>query len=200
MTDLSIDVRLPEVHDRLNKLGRDQIPFATALALTWTANDARDDVRRGLPDRFEIRSNWLERGIQTKPASKRNLQATVLSRDEFMVRQEYGGTKSPRKKFTALPRQIRSNPKQLITRAKRPGRILKKANVFIADLPGRTDIAGIFQKIGRKGMRRLLYVLDPRPMDVKPRFGFSKTVDGTVAKRFGKNFGKALARAISSAK
>lgn len=202
MADFSIDVRLPEVHDRLDKLARTQIPFATALALTWTANDARDEVKAGLPDKFVIRSTWLERGIRTTPASKRNPQATVYSKDWFMVRQESGGTKTPQGKYTALPRQIRKNRKQRITQAKWPSAIVGRKNVFIQDLPGRTDRAGIFQKVGRKGKGkpRLLYVLDSRPMKIKPRFEFAKTVDRVVSSRWTKNFGKALAKSLATAR
>lgn len=200
MTDFAIDVRLPEIHDRLDKLARQQIPFATALALTWTANEARDQVKAGLPSRFVIRSTWLERGIRTTPASKRQPQAVVYSRDPFMVKQERGATKRPRAQFTALPRKIRRNQKQRITRSKRPAQILKRPNTFIQNLPGKTDRAGIFQRVGRKGRPRLLYVLDPRPMEVKPRFEFAKTVERVVTRRYDKNFGKALARALATAR
>lgn len=199
MADFTIDVVLDDVHDRLNRLHRKQIPFATALGLTWTANDARDQVKRELPERFVLRSTWVQRGIRSSPATKRRLEARVFSRDPFMVKQERGATRRPKGQHIALPRGIRTSKKQRITRAKRPGRVLQKPNVFLADLPGSRRV-GIYRRIGRRGNRRLLYVLDPRPMNVSPRFKFAETVDRAVKQRYRKNFGKALARSIATSR
>ncbi|MEO5335214.1 MAG: hypothetical protein H7839_24650, partial [Magnetococcus sp. YQC-5] len=70
-----------------------QIQFASALTLTNLAKDAQAEVRRELPQRFTIRTNWISKGIQIRSASKNDLKATVLVLDQFMAIQETGGIK-----------------------------------------------------------------------------------------------------------
>ena len=59
------------------------------LIITRTAFDARDAVRDGLPDRFNLRRPWISRGIGVTPAKPRTLMAEVWSRDRFMALREY---------------------------------------------------------------------------------------------------------------
>ncbi|MBF0171465.1 MAG: hypothetical protein HQK87_10345, partial [Nitrospinae bacterium] len=68
-----------------------QLRFAAAQALTRTAQDAQEEVKRQLPERFTIRTGWLARGIRIRPASRNNLKASVLVKDAFMALQETGG-------------------------------------------------------------------------------------------------------------
>lgn len=192
----AIDVNIPDVQDRLTRMARKQVPFATALALTWTAKDAQKAVIDELPKRFTIRSPWIERGIRIRKATKHKPEATVFSRDPFMRLQEEGGTKRPSGKTFAIPAQIRKSKAQRITKAKRPARVLKQKSTYIAPLKGKN--AGIFRKVGKKGRPKLLYVLRSGPQRVEPRLGMRETVERTVQKRWQKNFGKALARAIAT--
>jgi hypothetical protein len=114
-----------------------QTPFATALALTWTAQDAQAVLRGGLERHFTIRDRWTTRGIRIEPAKKRWLSAAVGSVDSYMARQVEGGTKSALDAADlAVPLGIRKHPKQRTGRSRWPGALLQKPGHFVAPLPG----------------------------------------------------------------
>lgn len=46
------------------------IPYATSLALTRTAQDAQIEVRRNVGRLFTLRNTWTQQGIRFKPAEK----------------------------------------------------------------------------------------------------------------------------------
>lgn len=197
--DATIDATIPDLERKLSALARSQVPFATALALTMTAVDARDQVREELPRRFTIRRPWVSRGIRTSRATKRRPEAAVWSRDEFMIAQETGATRRPRGRSIALPRGIRRNVRQVVPRSRRPRRILENPRTFIAPLRG--GDRGIFRRRGRKGRApELLYRLESGAVRIRPRWEFEETVDQVVARRFERNFGRALARAIATSR
>lgn len=203
---LYIDANIPEVVRSFDELRFQQVPFAAALALTWTASDAQKAVRGDLPQRFTIRNRWVEMGIRIEKATKAQWprpSAEIYSRDDFMVRQELGGTKVPKGNSLAIPTKDmlrRKGGKRGIIRAKnRPRALLSakgKRRAFIAKASDGTR--GIFIRRGKKRLPvDMLYQLVPRAQ-VKPRFDFEPTVREQVQLRFEGHFGRALARAIAS--
>lgn len=80
---ITIDVRtdLRRVEQYLASLQRDQIPFATAYALTQCAKAAQREVEREIPRVFDRPTPFTQRPVWTKAATKRNLQAEVKIKD-----------------------------------------------------------------------------------------------------------------------
>jgi hypothetical protein len=188
--DVSVDV------SKLQACFR-QFPFASALALTRTAQDAQLEERRELPRRFTIRNNWVSQGIRIKTASKADLQAVVFQRDDFMQLQETGGTKTPRGRSLAIPESVRTNKKGIVTRGQRPRALLSKPGVFIATIGA---IRGIWQRPTRRRVPlKLLYVLKSS-VAVRPRFEFVETATRVVFQRFARQFELAFDRAIKTAR
>jgi hypothetical protein len=189
-----------EVKVDMSKLitGFRQVPFATALALTRTAQDAQLEVRRQLPQRFTIRNNFVSQGIRIVPATKTTLEAAVLSRDDFMVRQEKGGTKTPKDgRSIAVPENVRVNKRGIVTRANRPRQLLDKPRTFIATIRG---VRGIWQRQTKnRTPLRLLYALVPL-VRVRPRFGFEETIRKVVTSRFARQFQVAFLQALRTAR
>lgn len=182
----------------LDGMAKKEVPFATALSLTWTAKDARDAVRARAKKAFTLRTGWVERGIQFRGARKDTLVAMVGTRDAFLVKQETGGVQRPLKsKRFALPAGVRKNKQQRITPSKRPKRLLKLKKVFITQTRGGEAIA---ERRGRGGKQvRVLYLLRPRTK-LEPTFRFERTVTQTVGRVLSKNFGLALGRALATRK
>ena len=60
---------------------RDQLPFATAKALTGTARAARDDLGRAIVGAFDAPTPWIKGGTFSTPATKDSLQAWVGVKD-----------------------------------------------------------------------------------------------------------------------
>jgi len=202
-----IDVNVPDAVKSLGRVARQQVPFATALALTWTAADAQAAVRDALPGKFTIRNTWVDKGIRILPAHKAswpNMSARIYSRDDFMARQEFGGVKVPRGHDLAIPMPemlARVGGKRgIIRKRNRPKAILntrrKGIKPFVATMPDGTH--GIFVRRNHERLPiDMLYALVPRA-PVKPRWDFEPTVREQVQRQFERHFGRALARALAS--
>jgi hypothetical protein len=147
-----------------------QTPFATALALTWTAQDAQDVLRGGLERHFTIRDRWTARGIRIEPAKKRQLSAAVGSVDSYMALQVEGGTKMAwRSADLAVPLWIRKHPKQRTGRSRWPGALLQKPGHFVAPLPGGGKRLAVYRRRTKKRLPLdVLYVFH-RQVRVTPR-------------------------------
>lgn len=61
---------------------RDQVPFATAVALTWTGRDVRDAERSSMPTAFDRPVPYTLNSLYLKPATKQDLTARVWVKDE----------------------------------------------------------------------------------------------------------------------
>lgn len=186
-----------------------QIPFATALALTRTAQDIQSEVRRGLPQRFTLRNDWVRKGIRIERAEKRNLQAKVYTKDDFMVLQETGGSKTPIDgKSIAVPEGIADRARK-ITRSMRPRAMMDdKRKVFRATIGG---IDGLWRRVvatkrGHKRRRgalprgiKLLYVFRPS-VPIAPRLGMFATGERLMGERFARHFELSFAEAVRTAR
>lgn len=192
---------LKEVSRFLNDLQKKQIPFATAKALTDTANQARDEIVKHLQDKFTLRTAWWKPrtryGINVQAAKKTSLTAEVFTRAPWMALQETGGMKTPRGRNIAIPSSfVKRSKRDLITQANRP-RNLK--NSFIAR--SKSGQETIFQRIGRGRDRtiRPMYFLEKRAQ-IEPAFQFAQTAQRVANERWAKNFAKAIDFALRTAK
>lgn len=80
-----------------------QIPFATALALTRTAQDVRKELRTEISRVFDRPTNFTLNSLYLQPAKKTNLEAKVWLRDNgfrphYLIPQIEGGAR-PQKRF-----------------------------------------------------------------------------------------------------
>lgn len=206
---VTITTNVAEVSAQLDRLGREQIPFAMAYSLTLTAKQARDEVRGSLHSLFTIRRNWIERGIISVSASKRDWpmqSAAVATRDSFMVRQILGGDKKARSGHLGVPITPASERSEATPPSKWPGRIVKRRGngVFVATI--RTGRLAGTQAVMRRGLvgeaRRhleVLWVLRQK-VEVKARLPMPQMVSKVVEKNWDKNFGYALGMALASSK
>lgn len=182
--------------DLVNK----QLPFATARALTLTAQDSQAALRVDMPKRFTIRNAWSQRGIIVKPADKNVIpyRSAVMVGDiwNYLFLQESGGEKTPTGSMhIAVPEDIRSSPSQILRRALRPKALLARKDVFIKDLGGGNQ--AIYQRVG-KGLK-LLYILVPDAR-IKPRLGLVETAQKIGNERWAINFAASLEAALMSAR
>lgn len=133
-----------------------ELPFATALSLTWTAKDAQEQVKDDLPDDFTIRRPWVAKGIRIKPARKSarlaSIAAKVGSVDDFMALHQTGGKKTGRGGRVANPIGARKAPSAVTPKSRWPGALLKKPGHFLAPLStgGRFASASTNRKSGGK--------------------------------------------------
>jgi hypothetical protein len=179
-----------------------QVHFAGAQALTKTAMDAQEEVKRQLPERFTIRTTWLARGIRIRPASRNRLESAVLVKDEFMEFQEVGGDKTS---FSGdalgIPVGARPTPQSVTRPSKFPGALLAKPGYFIAPIAKGADTMVVWRRTGKgKKQRMTLMYVFKRAVHLKPRFGFNTTVRKVAIERFPKRFAEALQQAMATAR
>lgn len=176
-----------------------QLRFATARALTQTAVEVQQEVRRNMPSRFQLRRQWIVQGIRVDRATKQALVATVYSRDKFMRLQESGGTKSPMRNYIAIPTSlVRRTPRELIRRSDRPQALGDKAEVI--DFRGDKYIALKKPRRAANGQRlRLLYLLATRA-GIRKRLGLETDGDQIVRRNFAANLQRALEDAVRTAR
>lgn len=204
---LTIDAEVADLGAALSDFRRRQIPFATALGITLTLKDAQAELRRQLPRRLTLRNKFLLNGIRIAAANKRSLSGRVFTIDEILRLQIEGGTKGGKGRPVPLPRGIRGRAKvddrspaqKVFRKAKRVPALRSKANHFEAPIRG-GDI-GLFKRVGKARYPiYLLWRLRFRSTKIDSSFDFEEIVQDVIRARFDKNFGKALARAIATAR
>ena len=97
-------------------LRRNQIPFATSVALNDVAFDARSYTQKSLPRRFARPTKSMKSSVQVEKSNKKKLVATVgfaglgfrrspweESSAEIMKRHIKGGTRMPKGKHLRIP-------------------------------------------------------------------------------------------------
>ena len=182
MLKLDVTADVAKATEYLSDLAAKRIPDAAAKALTRTAFDARDAVRDGLPERFNLRRPWISRGIGVTPAKPRTLMAEVWSRDRFMALQETGGTKAGTSAIPLGPMAQKART-QVIPKSQWPAQLAQKKTVFYH--------AGMLFE--RRDERRILalYLLG-KQQKVEPRFGMADTVRSVALKEYYRQMERAL--------
>lgn len=180
----------------LTKIQKKQIPFATARALTWTAQDAQREIIERIQRAFNVTKKWWLKqqptGVKIQPAKKTRLISSVYTGAYFAKLQEDGGTKRPHKTRNLLV------PTTNVPKSRRKsggaGIMLKNKRVF-------STPKGIYRRKGskKKPIIQPLFVRSPSA-DIRPRFGFKRTAERTVKRRFKRNMERSLGKALKTAR
>ena len=196
MIGLSVRSNVKEFTRGLDRVQKRQVPFATARALTWTAQDAQKEIIIKIPSIFNITKKWFLKqqptGIKITPAKKLRLIASVYTVAYFAKLQEFGGTKRPRKGKNLLI------PTERVPKSRRKsggaGIMLKQKKTF-------STKTGVYRRKGpkKKSVVELLFWRS-RDADIKPRFGFRRMAREIAKRRFARNFKRSLSKALATAR
>lgn len=214
---IEVRVSQKDIDAIFSTLPKEQLPFATSLALTRLAQDAQKAVLLKLPEVFELRSTWTQKGIRIHRAEKKDWPfafSVVGSRDEYLVQHEVGGIKAPKRaRELALPgkeevenlrgaggRIPKSRRPQVLLQRK--GRKVKRPYFFnrIRNSSKNAGLPAILQREGKaRYPLRVIYVFRPRAV-IKPELGMQKTVEYVVRAEYPEKFLEALSLALGSAR
>ena len=192
---------IPRFVRRLAHIHRDQVPFATAQALTSTAFKVRSRiVDRTYPAAFTVRNAGFPRtAFRVEKARKRKLVARVFDRlgRSFLELQARGGVKrSKTGRRLAIPsRRIKRSARGRITKGNLPRALLAKRGVYVGQVSRAAE--GIWRQT--RGGLELLYSLLPSAR-VPKRFKFYEDSRDEARKVFRREFSRALVRAIRTAR
>ena len=180
----------------LDKIQKRQVPFATARALTWTAQAVQKAIQDRIQRVFENRKKWWLKqqptGIKIKPAKKTHLIASIYTDAYFADEQEFGGLKRPHRGRSILV------PSDKVPKSRRKaggaGAMLKQKTVF-------SNRKGVFRRVGGKKSRKVALLFWRTPSaTVKPRLEFRETARRTAAAKFKQKFMDSLSKALKTAR
>lgn len=193
--NVSTDVR--KLSRGLNDLARNQVPFATAKALTASADLARISVTRQLPTIFDKPTPFTMRAVGIERATKSKLQARVFVKRiqaAYLDVQETGGDIRPKAKrpliiaTEQLARDAYGNlPRGTLRREKR------KKDVFVGKVGNRR---GFFWRLAEGAEVALAFMY--RRFKYKPRFQFRTRVAKSVRATLPTTFREALRQAMAT--
>lgn len=211
----------------LNRLERENLPFAEAMALNETAFQARGALVAQMPNKFDLRNNRLKRGFRVNKAHKKQptRESSVTHLDSWMSLHEMGGKKRPAKDASSMgvpaegtlkrgrtasgkirtgfwPRNLLKNegatdPKIAGAMGGRGNRGRGRAKAFMMEHGGHKRIVTREKRGADREKLVGLYTLTTEAK-VEPRWDFVKTVRGVAKNKLAKNFQKALARAVET--
>jgi len=223
MLSIDLDSNLDDIIGLLNDIEVKHIPYALSFALNQTAEIARKEVIRQMPDRFLLRNGRTVLGIRRMPATKNRLVAHVGSKDWFLRDQETGGIRRPGKlpaifvptnavrrggtlagmragaKPATIMRQIERAKLKTPRRKKRGKGKLKSIKPFLVTM--KNGKQAIFRR--RFQAKRLpivmLYRLE-KSIRIDPRWKFEETAVRISDKHLRKNFVDAMIDALKTDK
>ena len=182
-----------QIRKQLSNLAR-EIPYATAVSLTKTAQDVQKDLIEHTKRVFTIRRNWLEKGkyaIRITPATKLTLQSRVWNDAPWMNLFEEGGTRKPQKRFFAVPQaEVKRNKKDMITKSNRPRNLTRSFLIKQKD----TNRLMIFKRVSKKKIK-FMYALSPDAR-IKSMWDFVKTGTVSIRRHWEKNVNEVLQKLL----
>jgi hypothetical protein len=227
MITITVEVDSSGAMDMLAGLEK-QVKFATAVALTKTALEAKEAMPAAMEKALDKPTPFTKRGIFTRRATPANLEAVVGIMDaqaNYLRYQIEGGTRLPGAGGLRLPAAINVDefgniPKGLIkkliaiaNKEKKLGKVKarrikvsNKVDLFYGDPEdnGRRPMPrGIYKRIDLGNGRGQLIPLVVFPVvsaKYRPRFNFEKEVAAVVAKEWDKQFAEAFAYAERTAR
>jgi hypothetical protein len=209
--DFSVTTNFDDIARTLDDVARTQVPFATALALTRTAQDIQGHLQGTLSDYFTTRGRWVERSIRIDKATKATLTSRVGTLYEPMRAQAEGGTKDGKGGGSvAVPIAARADESQKTAPSKWPGKLAQKRDFFLAPFgngvvgaasDGSSGV-GLFQRIGRRREKKRLKLwwLIEDEVKIEPRWPFEQLARETVEREVVTNFWSAMETALATAK
>ena len=220
---ISVKVDTARFERRLQAIAAEQVPFATALALTNTARDCSKALTEELPKYLDNPTPFTLRAFAIQRAEKATLRARVFAKDaqgRYLKWQIDGGDRAPTRKLQRLPAEIALNGhgnlpageiKRLIALAKAGKRVSKargarvgvssKVDLFYGD-PGGGRPVGIYKRIVKGDQEFLvpLVIMPQGPVKYRPRFPAEQVVRDTAGRVFPEHFRAAMRRAVSTAR
>jgi len=187
-------------------VAKDQIPFATSLALNKAADVVVNDITQGIRTNLDKPTRFTELAFKTQSgrfkgirATKKNLVARIIpgeAQSTYLKYQVHGGSRRANRSKIAVPtRNVKLNKFGNV-----PGRrsgLIKNPNQFAGEIKG---IDGIWERYGKK--KRAIRLLHGFSHSVRyeKRMPLYKISRDSFAKNFRKIFIESLNYAMKTAK
>ncbi|WP_392563216.1 hypothetical protein RHO12_12740 (plasmid) [Orbus sturtevantii] len=211
---------LLELSSKLQRI-QNQIPYATALALTKTARSIEQAQKKALIRKLDRPTPFTVNSVGSIAARKDNLFAKVFVRDiaaEYLKPFEFGGEHKLNSKAVLAPINVTLNKYGNLPRTKMK-QLTNRKDTFVGEVGG---ISGVWQRVkprkskkkkGRSarspnGLRvdrqkqphpKLLISFED-PLEVKPILGYMDRAEKMISTLFPTNLESSIREAIRTAK
>lgn len=220
MLDIDIRTNLREMQRRMTLLEVEQIPYATALALSSLAGEVKDAEVASMATAFDRPTPFTQRSMGIVPARKDRLYAKIYIKDiaaEYLEPFEFGGPHVLGQKQGLLkPVGQGTNAYGNLSQGT-VARLSGRANVFIGgvETKGGKTIRGVWERVGvtakgkakRKAPRGMMYsaahgrlrllIRFTDPGEVTQAWGYRNRARDVVGRRYAAAFTAAMARALA---
>lgn len=206
MFDIEIKSNLDQIQRKLNSFANRQVPFATAQALSAVADIVAEEERKNLERVLDRPTPFTLRSVGVQRARKDRLYAVVYVKDvaaAYLYPYEFGGLNKLNSRALLKPVDARLNqygnlPKSALNRYK------NRRDVFIGKVKTKIgDVNGVWQRIqpakGKPGGLKLL-VRFADAHEATQHLGWRTLAKRVVMQNLKKEFGKAMAKAIATAR
>lgn len=203
----SVQNDLDRLSRRLNNIQKEQIPFATSMALNNVAADVANAITAQMDRYLDNPTPFTQKAYQSRfntfkgeRATKRKLYADIIPgqiQAEYLKFQIEGGTRTPKQFAIFVPTALAPRNKYgNVPRGRRRKLIAGEGDFFSAgEREGKTP--GIYRRRGNRIEPMAMYV---QQAEYKAIFPIDKIAGGVVKNRFGLRFDQALKKAIASAR
>ena len=192
--EFNVKHTMKDLAKSLTHLQREQIPFATAQALTQTAWNARSFAQEGMVRDLEKVKPYTLNAFQIRKANKRNLSASIElkpTQAQYLGWVIEGGPKHGSKgKGIGVP-YMRKRATPATYR-----KMVARADTFIGEIKG---LVGLWQRLPH-GRVKLLIAMEER-VDYKPNsWRYYDDVAKAVATRFPVHWNNSMVHALKTAR
>lgn len=203
---ITVKTNADQVARTLRTIGRRQLPFAAAAALSRTANRARDAVRKNMDRSFTVRSSRVRTGVRSHPASKRDWPhstAYVGVLDDWLAIHATGGIKKPeRGRYLAIrTKAVRLTKSGRVRASQRPRRITARPGGRIHGSSGEGRITLTnrrAQGAAKKG--GITFFNLRRRAKIRKSWPFVREVRAVVVRTFPREFHRSFLKALKTAR
>lgn len=208
---VNLSSNLTTVQKALDAFGRNQLPFATAMALNDAAFEVRKDtIERVWPKSVKVRNPAFMKAVMMpirgeNRANKRKLTATVQNHPtgtrhrDYLQRLAVGGVKTPNGRSIAIPAQdMRLRARGGVTAGNRPRPALDKPRTFRQTVDGQEMI--LRRRTKQRYPLQRLYILEQSPVQIDDQFNFYGEGMRTARRSMQNNFSKRFRQAKRSAR
>jgi hypothetical protein len=199
---VEIATNAPQLGAFFRVLVDEQIPFAGSVALTRLAQDVKVAEADDFPHRMKTHGERLARGLRVRRAEKRDWPkstSAVGTIDDFLVLQEFGGTKRAQKgaSHVAIPAAY-VDARRRPTTGRFPSVLLPRKIPKSHKVEGQAIRANV--RVAGGGSSDRVFWFLRRSVHIKPRLRFRETAQKTAAAKYGAHFERELSAAIRSAR
>lgn len=199
---MNMESNLSAFTKAMDVFGKDQLPFATAGALTATAFIVRNTVVHDeYPRAFNVRNKGLAgRAFRVEKAKKKRLRARVYDslKKDFLSMQESGGTKRPSGNTIAVPTDNIRLTGRGVNKGRRPRALLSGGKKAFRQKSRSGQDVIMERRTKKRYPLRVLYVMEP-DVKIQPRFAFYTVAKQSAQGAFNKKLPEFLAKARKSA-